>query len=55
MFLVATKNEDFKFVTDVRTCRYAKLATPKQIEAWKLINDDCEDLKLKYEVQQKNR
>ena len=30
----------YKYRTEHGTYRYAKLATPEQIEAWKLINDD---------------
>ena len=31
----------FQYVTDFNEWRYAKLATPEQIEAWKLINGNC--------------
>lgn len=33
---------NFKYITEFSGWRYAKLATPEQIEAWKLINDDVE-------------
>jgi len=36
------KNLDFKFGTGSNDWKYAKLATPEQIEAWKLINDEWE-------------
>ena len=36
------KNSDFEYCSDNGEWRYAKLATPEQIKAWKLINDDCE-------------
>lgn len=40
VFRCYKKNLDFKYATNVSSWRYAKLATPEQIEAWKLINDD---------------
>ena len=42
VFSCYLKNVDFKYVTDFSEWRYAKLATPEQIEAWKLINDEWE-------------
>ena len=42
VFSCYLKNMDFKYVADFGDWRYAKLATPEQIKAWKLINDDCE-------------
>ena len=40
VFSCYLKNLDFKYVADFSDWRYAKLATPEQIEAWKLINED---------------
>ena len=34
------KNSDFEYCSDNGEWRYAKLATPEQIKAWKLINED---------------
>ena len=34
------KHSVFQYVTKFNEWRYAKLATPEQIEAWKLINGD---------------
>ena len=34
------KNYSFEYCSDNGEWRYAKLATPEQIEAWKLINDE---------------
>ena len=31
----------FEYFTNVSAWRYAKLATPEQVEAWKLINENC--------------
>lgn len=42
VFSCYKENVDFKYVTDFNEWRYAKLATPVQIEAWKLINDEWE-------------
>ena len=40
VFRCYKKNLDFKYATNVSSWRYAKLATPEQIEAWKLINGE---------------
>ena len=40
VFRCYKKNLDFKYATNVSLWRYAKLATPEQIEAWKLINGE---------------
>ena len=42
VFSCYKKNAEFKYVAFGNEWRYAKLATPKQIEAWKLINDEWE-------------
>ena len=42
VFRCYKKNLDFKYATNVSSWRYAKIATPEQIEAWKLINDEWE-------------
>lgn len=34
-------NKLIKYRTEHGAYRYAKLATPEQIEAWKLINGNC--------------
>ena len=36
------KNSDFEYCSDNGEWVYAKLATPEQIKAWKLINDEWE-------------
>ena len=33
----------YKYITEHSSYKYAKLATPEQVEAWKLINDDVAD------------
>ena len=40
VFRCYKKKSDFEYCSDNGEWRYAKLATPEQIEAWKLINDD---------------
>ncbi len=40
VFRCYKKNLDFKYATNVSSWRYAKLATPEKVAAWKLINDD---------------
>ena len=40
VFSCYLKNLDFKYATNGSPWRYAKLATPEQIKAWKLINDE---------------
>lgn len=42
VFICYSKIAGFKYFAEHGEWRYAKLATPEQIEAWKLINDDAE-------------
>ena len=42
VFRCYQKNVDFKYITDFTEWLYAKLATPEQVKAWKLINDEWE-------------
>ena len=43
VFICYSKNAGFKYFAEHGEWRYAKLATPEQIEAWKLINDEFLD------------